>query len=70
MADGCSTCAGYGWVCEKDHAKPWGGVCDAPPACACPSCAGDPCPVCNTQRPPAWPPGTREIAHKDKGTIQ
>lgn len=57
----CIRCGGALWVCENDHARPWGGISDAPDACTCEACAGDNCPMCNPSEgrhdPPRIGPG-------------
>ena len=45
----CPSCRNTGHVCENHPDHPWGGISDAPNACACG--AGMPCPECTTPVP-------------------
>jgi hypothetical protein len=49
----CPLCRDVRWVCEEHPTRP--------DPCDC-SGAGMPCPVCNTDEPPALPAGWQSIA--------
>lgn len=52
----CLNCMDQRWVCEDHPHVPW----DEGEGCC--GGAGIPCPMCNTERPPANPPGFQVIA--------
>lgn len=64
----CENCKDNFWVCEEHDNVPFTGRDQE-----CCGGAGMPCPQCNAVEPPEFPrmpPGTVEVWHRDKGTVQ